>query len=121
MTKHFTDKELSCRCGCGKTDMDEEFMRKLEAMRENADFPFSITSGIRCGSHNNNISSTGFDGPHTTGQAVDIAVDRHRAFIVMDLAFQYGMTGIGVKQRGEGRFIHVDDLHEGVRPTIWSY
>lgn len=96
-------------------------MRKLEAMREEAGFPFVITSAYRCPAHNANVSSTGSAGPHTTGRAVDVAVDRGQAYQVLELALKYGMSGIGVKQKGSGRFIHVDDLDEGVRPSIWSY
>jgi len=121
MSKYFTTAETACQCGCGKSSMDEDFMRKMDAMREEAGFPFIVTSAVRCGAHNNNVSSTGFDGPHTTGQAIDIGVDRQQAFTFIELAVKYGMTGIGVKQHGDGRFIHVDDLHEGVRPTVWSY
>lgn len=119
--KYFSQAEMACKCGCGESDMDEHFMRKLIAMREEAAFPFVITSAYRCPTHNNTVSSTGYDGPHTTGQACDIAVDRGNAFILLELAFKYGMTGLGIKQKGSSRFIHVDDLHEGVRPTIWSY
>lgn len=119
--KYFSDAELSCQCGCGDSLMDDHFMRKLEAMREEAGFPFPLSSAKRCPEHNNRVSSTGLDGPHTTGQAVDIAVSRGEAYIVAELAFKYGMTGIGFKQHGSGRFVHVDDLHESPRPNIWSY
>jgi hypothetical protein len=32
-------------------------------------------------------------------------------------------TGIGLKQHGEGRFIHLDDLHLPAhpRPIVWTY
>lgn len=35
-----------------------------------------------------------------------------------------GFTGIGIKQHGDNRFIHLDDLREpdhAPRPTIWTY
>jgi hypothetical protein len=35
-----------------------------------------------------------------------------------------GFTGIGIAQKGEGRYVHLDDLPsvEGQpRPTLWSY
>jgi zinc D-Ala-D-Ala carboxypeptidase len=40
------------------------------------------------------------------------------------MALSVGFTGIGVKQHGAGRFIHLDDLPnaEGQpRPHLWSY
>jgi hypothetical protein len=44
--------------------------------------------------------------------------------MVLKLALEAGFTGIGVAQKGSGRFMHLDDLlnDEGQpRPTIWSY
>ena len=43
-----------------------------------------------------------------------------------EVAMDAGFTGIGVKQSGEGRFIHLDtithlDDFPAERPTIWSY
>jgi hypothetical protein len=42
----------------------------------------------------------------------------------MRLALAKGFTGIGVQQKGGGRFIHLDNLPNGPgqpRPTVWSY
>jgi hypothetical protein len=39
-------------------------------------------------------------------------------------ATNIGILGLGVAQKGEGRFIHVDDLtsDDGFpRPWVWSY
>jgi len=35
----------------------------------------------------------------------------------MDMNFK----GIGVQQKGAGRFIHLDDWASPNRPTVWSY
>lgn len=123
--KYFTEKELACHC-CGVAKMDGEFMEQLEAMREVLDFPFVISSGYRCPKHNQNISTTGSDGPHTLGRAVDIVISGEKAFELIVAADTWGMTGIGVSQKGEmnKRFIHLDNLQkrEGYpRPWVWSY
>jgi hypothetical protein len=34
---------------------------------------------------------------------------------------ELGFTGIGVQQKGTGRFIHVDLTVGQNRPTVWSY
>jgi hypothetical protein len=42
----------------------------------------------------------------------------------MVLAPQFGFTGIGFKQKGVIRFVHLDALPNEIgqpRPTIWSY
>ncbi|QDP48776.1 MAG: putative peptidase M15 [Prokaryotic dsDNA virus sp.] len=127
MYRYFSEKELACKCGnCGKgaDDMSPSFMAKLEAIREELGFPLPVTSGFRCQAHNAKVSSTGLHGPHTTGHAVDIKVNRAQAVKFLRAALNHGMTGIGVSQKGRARFIHVDDLTESdgfPRPTIWSY
>jgi len=37
---------------------------------------------------------------------------------------KHGITGLGVKQHGDSRFIHLDTLDSEPhrpRPTVWSY
>jgi uncharacterized protein YcbK (DUF882 family) len=104
-------------------DMDPVFMDKLVTLRKACAFKFPVTSGYRCPEYNDRISSTGRDGPHTTGRAVDINISGTRAYQLISLAGSYGMKGLGVKQHGEHRrrFLHLDDLLEGTRPWIWSY
>jgi len=123
--KYFTEQELSCNCGsCDSSSdsMDRVFMGKLTRMREELGFPMPVTSAHRCPSYNARVSSTGHNGPHTTGRAVDISVSRQRAYEIVTRAKEFGFTGVGVAQRGTGRFVHLDDLGDGYpRPTIWSY
>lgn len=125
--KFFSLDELKCKCGkCGSTgdEMDTAFMNSLILLRSDCGFPFVITSAYRCPEYNAKVSGTGRHGPHTTGKAVDIAIDRERAFILLSKAFDYGFQGIGIKQHGNGRFIHLDtckDGEVGSRPIIWSY
>ena len=56
------------------------------------------------------------------GQFPPTGVD---AFEILTEALAVGFTGIGVKQKGEHRFLHLDDLglgeHTTPRPAIWSY
>jgi hypothetical protein len=43
---------------------------------------------------------------------------------VLRAALNAGFTGIGVKQKGKGRFIHLDDIEDSgdrPRPWVWSY
>lgn len=119
--RYFSLEELTCQCGCGQMAMDPHFMSRVVAMREAVGFPFPVTSGYRCPDHNDNVSSTGRTGPHTTGKALDIGVDRQTAYKLMKAAFERGFTGIGVNQKGGARFIHIDSIDEGLRPTVWSY
>lgn len=122
--KHFTADEFKCRCGCGRNEIDSAFVDMLDELREVCGFPLRVTSGYRCAKHNAEVSSTGDDGPHTTGRAADLAVARKQAYEVLMWAARMGFTGIGVKQHGAVRYLHLDTLPaaEGQpRPTLWSY
>ena len=121
--QHFTKAEFKCK-HCGQNKMQDSFITKLDALRTKVGFSLHVTSGYRCPKHNAAVSSTGLNGPHTTGRAVDFALSRHRGWEVLRAAMEMGFTGIGVQQKGEGRFLHLDDLQEpehAPRPTIWSY
>ena len=120
---HFTRDELACKCGCGKMDMDAEFMDTLEDLRD-AVGPLPVTSGYRCQAHDMRVggSSRPGGGPHTTGKAVDIAITGELAYSLVASAFSRGFDGIGVSQRsGRARFIHLDMASDRPRPRVWSY
>jgi hypothetical protein len=141
--KFFTKEEMRCK-GSGEygpklsrsevlakgdtpylaPSMDERFMRRLDMLRERYGMPIFVTSGFRSPRYNAQISRTGASGPHTTGHAVDIRVAGNDALDLIALAVGLGFTGVGVKQHGTGRFLHLDDLPGGPgrpRPWIWSY
>lgn len=123
--KYFSPNELKCKCAhCNSTgdEMDNNFMEMLETLREKVG-PLVLSSAYRCPVYNNKVSSTGMNGPHTTGRAVDIACIGGYALKVIKFALEIGFSGIGVNQKGTGRFIHVDTLTlpEYPRPNIWSY
>lgn len=123
--RHFEPAEFKCRCGtCGSdgTEMDLGFIFKLDKLRQLAGFPFHITSGYRCPAYNQQVSTTGADGPHTTGHAADVLLMGSQVHYLLRNA-TWAMTGIGLKQHGpaDGRFIHLDDLDQPGRPWIWTY
>lgn len=120
---HFTPDELRCK-GTGELVVVEQFLDRLERVRVQLGKPMVITSGYRAPAYNAQVSTTGTEGPHTTGRAVDVAIAGVDAFAVVRLAVAMGFTGIGVSQRGDrgGRFIHLDDIDDWrIRPRIWSY
>lgn len=123
MWKYFKKEEFACK-HCGENLMQDEMIDKCDALREACNFPLRVTSGYRCPTHNQAVSTTGPNGPHTTGKSVDIGVSRHLAYIVLREAMKLGFTGIGVQQKGAVRFIHLDILEEpehAPRPSVWSY
>lgn len=119
MYKYFKDSEVACQ-HCGKQGMDEEFMRKIEQLRETLGFPFVVTSAYRCSEHPIEASKKTV-GPHQQGKAMDIRVSRERAYRLLQAALGAGFTGIGVQQKGNVRYLHLDTCDGDMRPTIWSY
>jgi len=123
MSQYFSDKEMACK-HCGKVNMDPLFMDYLDEVREQYGKPLIVTSGYRCPEHPIEAKKTKA-GAHTTGKAVDFAVDRGDAYRLLEIAVGTDwFTGIGIQQKGSGRFIHLDICEEpemSPRPTIWSY
>lgn len=120
----FSANELRCKCGCGRgqDDMDPVFMAMLMRLRVAFDAPLPVTSGFRCPQHNQTVSLTGANGPHTTGKAVDIRIHGPacRALLKLALSDAFDFHGIGLQQHSTNRrqrFIHLDMLTE----RIWTY
>ena len=127
LTPHFTVEEMKCK-GTGICTMDEVFMELLEEIRKLYGKPIYPISGYRAPKHNDKVSSSGLNGPHTTGRAVDITIYGTEARILEQIAMNNGMTGFGLKQHGphKGRFIHLDNLESDpkiprTRPWVWTY
>jgi uncharacterized protein YcbK (DUF882 family) len=105
-SKHFSEKELRCKCGCGDNLTKPELLEALERLRAAYGKPLKVNSGYRCRTYNDVIVKGHPNSAHKKGLAVDIAVansvDRYRLlWHVMRLnEFQ----GVGV---AEG-FIHLD-------------
>lgn len=120
-TAHFSDSELTCKCGCGLLP-PPDFQNKLEALRLAYGEPLKISSGARCPEHNVRESGTGPRGPHTVA-ACDFKVSGAAAWRLLAAAMHLGFAGIGVNQKGPmaQRFIHVDDRRAHPGPTVWSY
>jgi len=121
--RHFELKEFACK-HCGQVKMDDGFLVLLDELRDRVGHPIVISSGYRCPEHNCAVSTTGPNGPHTTGHAADLAVRGYVAKTVLRVASILPFTGIGVNQKGTSRFIHLDNLPEipgRPRPWVWSY
>ena len=115
--KHFSRGEFTCKCGCGRADMKPEFMGRLQALRMIWGKPMIITSGYRCPDHPVEKAKAN-PGTHAQGIAADIGISGADAVTLLRLALDANFTGIGVQQKGNGRFLHLD-IRE--HPAIWSY
>ena len=122
MYKYFTEEELVCR-HCNEVGMNDEFMQKVDALREKLGFSFPVNSAYRCAGHPIEARKAS-PGAHASGRAIDIGVSHKTAYRLVQGALEAGFTGIGVSQKGTTRFIHLDNLESKnyrPRPHIWSY
>jgi len=123
-SRYFKASEFICS-HTGTENMDQNFIDKLNQLRDSYGKPMTITSGFRDETHPiEAMKKNPKGGAHVSGKACDILVDRKDAFELLSLAFLIGFTGIGVNQKGESRFLHLDTIENSPsrpRPTIWSY
>jgi len=52
--ENFTENELKCKCGCGRLNIDNEYLVRLQAFRYILGRPIKINSACRCVKHNKN-------------------------------------------------------------------
>ena len=105
-SKHFSEDELRCKCGCGDNLTQPELLEALELLRVAYGSPMVVTSGYRCRTYNDLIVKGNPNSAHKRGLAVDIGVsdssDRYRLlWHAMNLNI---FQGIGVANN----FIHLD-------------
>jgi len=95
--------------------MEEDFLSKLDALREHCGFPFVITSGDRSPDHPLEAVKE-IPGTHAQGIAADIKITNSaQRYSIIKGALEHGFTGLGVA----GDFIHLDT--RGTVPVIWVY
>ena len=113
---NFRAAEFDCRC-CGRNEMNAEFLGKLQLLRSAYGKPMHVSSGYRCPNHPIEKAKSA-PGMHAAGMAADITVNGADGVELLRLALNAGFTGIGVQQKGIGRFLHLDTRST---PALWSY
>lgn len=105
---HFSASEFQmCDPPCELSDMDSEFLKKLDKLRELCGFPIHLNCAYRSKKHD---LARGRDGNsyHCVGRAADLRClpgnGKKRALIIQN-AFRVGLKGVGTYKN----FIHVDD------------
>jgi zinc D-Ala-D-Ala carboxypeptidase len=111
--KYFSVSDFDCQ-ETGENEMDIEFLKGLDHLREVCEFPFIVTSGFRSKNHSlEKRKST--PGTHTQGIAADIRViSGAQRLAIVKHASAMGMS-VGVAKT----FVHVD-----IRKTpamCWCY
>jgi uncharacterized protein YcbK (DUF882 family) len=103
ITTHFSDRELDCHCGCGKT-VAPELLVRLEALRAVLGRPVPVNSGARCETYNRQVKGKP-NSLHLKGLAADVAcTDGVTRSQLIRAAIALGFNGIGVAET----FVHID-------------
>ena len=117
LTPNFTLAELACPC-CGKCEMDPEFMRRVQVLRDIVGFPLVPVSGYRCRKYNSSLKGAAEDSQHLYGKAIDFRVrnfDAKTRYELIQAAFSLSFSGVGIGP------VHLHlDMREGP-PKMWSY
>lgn len=114
--KYFTKDEFKCHC-CGKNEIKDELIEKLDNARDIAGIPFYIVSGYRCEKHNKEVGGVP-NSAHTRGYAADIrATSSRERFIIMKALIEVGFNRIGCYEN----FIHADIDPEKINNVIWRH
>lgn len=120
---NFGKHEFDCK-HTGKNEMTPEFMDKLQALRTELGFGFTISSGYRHHTHPTEARKN-TTGMHVKGIACDIqATNGTAAGRIVEAALRHGFKGIGLAQdtrrNRADRFVHLD-LRDSLYPVMWSY
>lgn len=113
--KYFKREDFDCQ-ETGENRMDDNFIHKLDHLREACGWPFIVVSGYRSPNHSLEIKKASGGGSHTKGIAADIKVtngkQRHE---IIKHAMALGFSGVGVATS----FIHIDTRKD--TPVLWTY
>lgn len=144
---HFAEDEFRCK-HTGKVEMQAEFMDRFHRLRRIYGKPMDIRGGRGYRDATHPIEARkARPGSHAKGRAADTPVSHEdarrllfaavlvsaveagflteqEAVVWLPELLKHGFTGIGVQQKGSGRFIHLDDCGPAEiapRPHVWSY
>lgn len=109
LSAHFDSSEFICKCGCGKSNISNELVQKLEQLYSlMGAAAIIVNSGCRCPAHSVSVGGGKTDA-HTRGIAADIAVRKQNGGYytgedIAEAAERIGFTGIGIMSNA----CHVD-------------
>ncbi|MCR4564884.1 MAG: hypothetical protein K5651_02215 [Bacteroidales bacterium] len=117
-SKYFCEGEfLRCEPPCDIEQMDVNFLKTLDRIRECAGIPLVLNCAYRSKAHDLKKGRSG-NSAHTKGLAVDIrCTTSANRFKIVAAAVQCGITRIGIGKT----FIHLDADPGLPQQVIWHY
>lgn len=107
--RYFTRAEFRCPCGkCGgfPVEPDEALVRLADQVREHFGAPATVSSGVRCQAHNDELPGSAKNSYHVKGKAMDFCVRGISGAKL--LAYVKTMPVHYAYQINESDFVHMD-------------
>lgn len=111
--RHFSPREIACK-GTGQLLVNDDALRKLDALRTRLGKPIILTSAYRSPEHNGRVGGAKFS-KHMQGIAFDVRMDNHDPHEFEDAARLSGFTAFG--HYPANGFMHIDTRED---PASWG-
>ena len=128
LTKNFHSEEFACRC-CGDDRMAIRVVERLEKARQVLGRAIRISSGVRCPEYNRTVGGS-LTSSHLVilrdglleACAIDLDVyDAHYGYKLFNALVTVGFDRIGLRSKGDHRFIHTDRDEDKSSQVLWTY
>lgn len=116
--RHFKESEFQkCTPPCSLQDMRQDFMNRLDTVRDVAGIPLVLNSAHRSRAYELSKGRSG-NSAHTKGCAVDIRCNTSaNAYRIVSAALRVGFNRIGIGKT----FIHLDSDWTLPQNVMWNY
>lgn len=116
--KYFIESEFNrCVPSCSMSDMDSDFLKLLDELREKCGFPLVISCAYRSREWDLSKGRSG-NSAHTKGCAVDIIYNSSStAYAIVKNAMELGINRIGIGKN----FIHIDNDDSLPQNVLFNY
>ncbi len=119
-SKHFTESEFNkCNPSCSLQDMEQDFMDKMDALRDLCGVPLVINCAYRSVEWDKAKGRSG-DGDHPNRRGIDIRCSFNNSatrWKIITNAHKVGLNRIGIAKS----FIHVGDTPHKAQDVVWMY
>lgn len=117
-SKYFREGEFrQCDPPCDMEDMDVNFLKKLDEIREKAGIPLVLNCAYRSRQHDLSKGRSG-NSAHTRGKAADVrCTTSANRFKIVAACLACGITRIGIGKT----FIHIDNDGSLPQGVIFDY
>lgn len=106
--KHFRREEFRCpcsRCGGFPKEPDGKLVRLADQVREHFDAPMTISSGVRCQAHNDELKGSAKNSYHVRGKAIDFTV---RGYTASQVLVYVRTLPVHYAYAIDGSYVHMD-------------